>query len=100
MMALANMQMHQIAHMYLVNKILQQEPRSARLTGAAGMMEVCSGGIWKHSWVIWGPSRAILGDLGGCSWVFFGSKGVTGLTWVTWVMGVMGVTGLTRWRGD
>ena len=44
MMALANMQMHQIAHMYLVNEILKQEPRSARLTGATGMMEVCSGG--------------------------------------------------------
>ena len=42
MMAVANMQMHQIAHMYLVNEILKQEPRSARLTGATGMMEVCS----------------------------------------------------------
>ena len=65
MMALANMQMHQIAHMYLVNEILKQEPRSARYTGATGMMEVCSGGIWEHSCVNWGPSRAILGDLGG-----------------------------------
>ena len=42
----------------------------ARLTGAAGMMEVCSGGIWKHSWVIWGPSRAIWDDLGGALWCF------------------------------
>ena len=68
-MALANMQMHQIAHMYLVNKKLKQEPRSAKLTGAAGMMEVCSGGIWKHSWVIWGPSRAIWDDLGVVFWL-------------------------------
>ena len=44
MALLANMQMHQIAHMYLLNEILKQEPRSAILTGATGIMEVCSGG--------------------------------------------------------
>ena len=55
MMALANMQMHQIAHMYLVNEILKQEPRSARLTGAAGGDD---GGVF------WGHLGTFVGDLG------------------------------------